>query len=183
MGGRIGGMHQLGHQGVELVTHLVTPGDEGPCPLFVTQGQDLAHQGDARRNLVAEPDDAVQVVGLGERHALLSQVEDVLVVVTDPLEVLDHVHEDQHLGGITAGVDGEVDDQLTADLHLGDVDLAVGPPDLVGHRGHRTAGDGVHGQVEGVSGIGHHALDLGLDVIDAAVIGATEEAHDHGRDS
>ena len=34
-----------------------------------------------------------------------------------------------------------------------------------------------------MAGVVHHPLDLGLDVIDTAVIGAAEEAHNHGRDS
>ena len=77
-------------------------------------------------------------------------------------------------------MDREVDDQLPSDLHLGDVDPAISSPHLVADRGHRTTGEGVHGQVECVPGVGDHSLYLRFDAIDTAVVATTEEAHDHG---
>ena len=43
---RPGRVDELGDEVVELVAHLIAPGDVGPGRLDVPHGEDLAHEGD-----------------------------------------------------------------------------------------------------------------------------------------
>lgn len=130
----------------------------------VALGEQLAGRAEHGRHHSAVIVKDGPVRGIGEPDAFLSHAEDVLTLISHPLQALDHQQAGHHQAHVGLAVHGRVHHQLAAHRFLDLIDLTVGIVHVVADcvdvgSGHQRR----HCQIKAVSTCAQHLVDLAVD--------------------